>query len=288
MTGPAGLQTQDGSRRLGSQESRTGRGPSNAPPATPACVLRMAPSPSPAECRAARRPEIAWVRADQAHTVYLDNREHALTPMGVSSYLPPPEARPRGTRRRWRCAHLRLAAGLPGEDTSAVTFETPLAGPPHPPGRAGGRPASPGLLVVSWLPVTIGPAAGSSSGVPVTGCAVYADGLKVADVAEATAGSTAGALPAPVGCDVPEDLSENPSLCGESLDSVPAQIPSTTASRLSTGQRCRLLATPVGTHLPSAGASRLRSEAGAYTLSARPPSRPRSSREPRAVSQKHS
>lgn len=37
---------------------------------------------------------------------------------------------------------------------------------------------SPGILVISWLPVTID-AEGSSNGVRVTGYAVYADGQKV-------------------------------------------------------------------------------------------------------------
>lgn len=37
---------------------------------------------------------------------------------------------------------------------------------------------SPGILMISWLPVTID-AAGTSNGVRVTGYAVYADGQKV-------------------------------------------------------------------------------------------------------------
>lgn len=37
---------------------------------------------------------------------------------------------------------------------------------------------SPGIVVISWLPVTID-AEGSSNGVRVTGYAVYADGQKV-------------------------------------------------------------------------------------------------------------
>lgn len=42
---------------------------------------------------------------------------------------------------------------------------------------------SPGILVISWLPVTID-AEGSSNGVRVTGYAVYADGQKVLPVQE--------------------------------------------------------------------------------------------------------
>jgi hypothetical protein len=37
---------------------------------------------------------------------------------------------------------------------------------------------SPGILIISWLPVTID-AAGTSNGVRVTGYAIYADGQKV-------------------------------------------------------------------------------------------------------------
>uniref|UniRef100_A0A8C6JDN5 Uncharacterized protein n=1 Tax=Melopsittacus undulatus TaxID=13146 RepID=A0A8C6JDN5_MELUD len=47
---------------------------------------------------------------------------------------------------------------------------------------------SPGILVISWLPVTID-AEGSSNGVRVTGYAVYADGQKVIEVTSPTAGS---------------------------------------------------------------------------------------------------
>ncbi|CAM9703793.1 unnamed protein product [Rangifer tarandus platyrhynchus] len=210
---------------LGSQESRGRRGSSNSPPGTiriphTACVHLHLLSV------AATSAEVAWVGGSHPHTVYLDNREHALTPMGVNGYtfrhLQP------GTRYQARvevhppCDSLQACQ----EVSSTVTFETPLAGPPHPPlDVLVERHASPGLLVVSWLPVTID-SAGSSNGVPVTGYAIYADGLKVAEVAEATAGSTLlelSQLPRPVTC---QKISvRTMSLCGESLDSVPAQIP---------------------------------------------------------------
>lgn len=87
------------------------------------------------------------------------------------------------------------------------------------------RHTLPGLLVVSWLPVTID-LAGFSNGVRVTGYAVYADGLKVTEVTDATAGSTLlelSQLQLPLLC---QKVSvRTVSLCGESLDSVPAQIP---------------------------------------------------------------
>nr|XP_020754207.1 LOW QUALITY PROTEIN: RIMS-binding protein 3A-like [Odocoileus virginianus texanus] len=211
--------------RPGAQESRDRRGSSNSPPGTiriphTACVHLQLLSV------AATSAEVAWVGGSHPHTVYLDNRERALTPMGVNGYtfrhLQP------GTRHQARvevhppCDSQQACQ----EVSSTVTFETPLAGPPHPPlDVLVERHASPGLLVVSWLPVTIDPA-GSSNGVPVTGYAVYADGLKVAEVAEATAGSTLlelSQLPRPATC---QKISvRTMSLCGESLDSVPAQIP---------------------------------------------------------------
>ncbi|XP_010854351.1 PREDICTED: LOW QUALITY PROTEIN: RIMS-binding protein 3A-like, partial [Bison bison bison] len=211
---------------LGSQESRDRQGSANAPPGTNR-VPRMAPMHLHLQSVVATSAEIAWVGGSHAHAVYLDGREHALTSMGVSSYtfrhLQP------GTRYQ-----VRVEVRPPGDSlqacrektSSAVTFETPLAGPPHPPlDVLVERHPSPGLLVVSWLPVTID-AAGSSNGVPVTGYAVYADGLKVADVAEATAGSTLlelSQLPWPETC---QKISvRTTSLFGESLDSVPAQIP---------------------------------------------------------------
>ncbi|XP_069353253.1 RIMS-binding protein 3A-like [Eulemur rufifrons] len=173
--------------------------------------------------------KITWVYSSSSHphVVYLDDQEHALTPVGVSCYtfhgLHP------GTKYQTR-VEVRLPGYLlqvPWETmSSTITFDTPLAGPPHPPlDVLVERHASPGLLVVSWLPVTID-SAGSSNGVQVTGYAVYADGLKVSEVADATAGSTLlefSQLQVPLTC---QKVSvRTMSLCGESLDSVPAQVP---------------------------------------------------------------
>ncbi|KAM9621782.1 RIMS-binding protein 3B-like [Trichechus inunguis] len=172
--------------------------------------------------------EITWVCSSSSHPhmVYLDDQEHALTPAGVSCYtfhsLHP------ATRYQ-----VRVEVRLPWDllqvhwetMSSTITFATPLAGPPDPPLDVLVEHHSlPGLLVVSWLPVTIN-SAGSSNGVQVTGYAVYADGLKVAEVADATAGSTLldFSLQVPLTC---QKVSvRTMSLCGESLDSVPAQIP---------------------------------------------------------------
>ncbi|XP_003419350.2 RIMS-binding protein 3C-like [Loxodonta africana] len=173
--------------------------------------------------------EITWVCSSSSHPhmVYLDDQEHALTPAGVSCYtfhsLCP------ATRYQAR-VEVQLPwdlLQLPWETmSSTITFATPLAGPPDPPlDVLVEHHSSPGLFVVSWLPVTID-SAGSSNGVQVTGYAVYADGLKIAEVADATAGSTLldfSRLQVPLTC---QKVSvRTMSLCGESLDSVPAQIP---------------------------------------------------------------
>ncbi|EGW09582.1 RIMS-binding protein 3 [Cricetulus griseus] len=172
---------------------------------------------------------ITWASGSNRypHVVYLEDEEHTLTPSGVSCYtfqgLHP------GTRYR-----VRVGVQLPRDllqvlwetMSSTVTFDTPLAGPPDPPlDVLVEHHASPGLLVVSWLPVTID-SAGSSNGVQVTGYAVYVDGFKVTEVADATAGNTLlefSQLRVPLAC---QKVSvRTMSLYGESLDSVPAQIP---------------------------------------------------------------
>ncbi|XP_075627815.1 peripheral-type benzodiazepine receptor-associated protein 1 isoform X9 [Balearica regulorum gibbericeps] len=85
---------------------------------------------------------------------------------------------------------------------------------------------SPGILVISWLPVTID-AEGSSNGVRVTGYAVYADGQKVIEVTSPTAGSVLVDLSQLQMFQVCREVSvRTMSLYGESVDSVPAQISS--------------------------------------------------------------
>lgn len=192
-------------------------------------ALCMAPMQLHLQNVTATSAKIAWVHSSSSHLhmVYLNGQEHALTPAGASCYtfhgLHP------GMRYQAR-VEVQLAwdsLQVHWETTSStITFNTPLAGPPDPPlDVLVEHHASPGLLVVSWLPVTID-SAGSSNGVQVTGYAVYADGLKVAEVADATAGSTLlefSQLQLPLMC---QNVSvRTMSLCGESLDSVPAQIP---------------------------------------------------------------
>ncbi|XP_063574192.1 peripheral-type benzodiazepine receptor-associated protein 1 isoform X13 [Pongo abelii] len=88
---------------------------------------------------------------------------------------------------------------------------------------------SPGILIISWLPVTID-AAGTSNGVRVTGYAIYADGQKIMEVASPTAGSVLVEL-----CQLQllqvcrEVVVRTMSPHGESADSIPAPITPTLA-----------------------------------------------------------
>lgn len=66
-----------------------------------------------------------------------------------------------------------------GEPYFASSCAPPLPGLPDAPLDVQAEPGpSPGIVMISWLPVTID-AAGTSNGVRVTGYAVYADGQKV-------------------------------------------------------------------------------------------------------------
>lgn len=66
-----------------------------------------------------------------------------------------------------------------GEPYFASSCAPPLPGLPDAPLDVQAEPGpSPGIVVISWLPVTID-AAGTSNGVRVTGYAIYADGQKV-------------------------------------------------------------------------------------------------------------
>ncbi|XP_023794796.1 peripheral-type benzodiazepine receptor-associated protein 1 isoform X9 [Cyanistes caeruleus] len=103
---------------------------------------------------------------------------------------------------------------------------------------------SPGILVISWLPVTID-AEGSSNGVRVTGYAVYADGQKVIEVTSPTAGSVLVDLSQLQMFQVCREVSvRTMSQYGESVDSVPAQI----SSVLLESSHCT---SPVCTTVPS-------------------------------------
>uniref|UniRef100_A0A8B9TNT2 RIMS-binding protein 2 n=1 Tax=Anas platyrhynchos TaxID=8839 RepID=A0A8B9TNT2_ANAPL len=125
--------------------------------------------------------EVTWLpcNSNYNHAVYLNGEECDITKPGVywyafrnlqpsTQYVAKLEARPLKTP--WE----EVPEGQE-QNSAVIHFTTPLAGTPDAPldvqVEAG---PSPGILVISWLPVTID-AEGSSNGVRVTGYAVYAD-----------------------------------------------------------------------------------------------------------------
>ncbi|XP_044512541.1 RIMS-binding protein 3-like [Gracilinanus agilis] len=173
--------------------------------------------------------EISWLysNSNYPHMVRLNEQEHSLAEAGVCRYIFPdlqPSSR--------YCVHVEVrppgeASGKPWREmASSIAFTTPLAGPPDPPLDVLVEcHSSPGTLLVSWIPVTID-SAGSSNGVPVTGYAVYADGQKVTEVASPTAGNVLVELSQIQRQKLFQEVSvRTTSHYGESLDSVPAQIP---------------------------------------------------------------
>ncbi|NXL04839.1 RIMB1 protein, partial [Mesembrinibis cayennensis] len=177
--------------------------------------------------------EIMWLpcNSNYNHAVYLNGEECDITKPGVywyafrnlqpsTQYVAKLEARP--LRTPWE----EVPEGQE-QNSAVIHFTTPLAGTPDAPldvqVEAG---PSPGILVISWLPVTID-AEGSSNGVRVTGYAVYADGQKAIEVTSPTAGSVLVDLSQLQMFQVCREVSvRTMSLYGESVDSVPAQISS--------------------------------------------------------------
>uniref|UniRef100_A0A8B9ZJP8 RIMS-binding protein 2 n=1 Tax=Anas platyrhynchos TaxID=8839 RepID=A0A8B9ZJP8_ANAPL len=174
--------------------------------------------------------EVTWLpcNSNYNHAVYLNGEECDITKPGVywyafrnlqpsTQYVAKLEARPLKTP--WE----EVPEGQE-QNSAVIHFTTPLAGTPDAPldvqVEAG---PSPGILVISWLPVTID-AEGSSNGVRVTGYAVYADWT---EVTSPTAGSILVDLSQLQMFQVCREVSvRTMSLYGESVDSVPAQISS--------------------------------------------------------------
>ncbi|XP_068832718.1 peripheral-type benzodiazepine receptor-associated protein 1 isoform X2 [Capricornis sumatraensis] len=176
--------------------------------------------------------EIAWVPSNSslAHAVYLNGEEcpparpstywatfchlrpGTLYQARVEAQLPP--------RGSWEPGRER-----PEPRAATLQFTTLPAGPPDAPLDVQVELGpSPGILIISWLPVTID-AAGTSNGVRVTGYAVYADGQKIMEVASPTAGSVLvelAQLQLLQACRAVAVRTMSPH--GESADSLPAPI----------------------------------------------------------------
>ncbi|XP_053311844.1 peripheral-type benzodiazepine receptor-associated protein 1 [Spea bombifrons] len=176
--------------------------------------------------------EITWqpCNSNYSHALYLNEEPYGVAKAGTywynfSSLRPSTlynvkvEARPQ-----------RIPFELPLErreqKTTVMQLTTPAAGPPDAPLDVQVELGpTPGVLLISWLPVTID-AAGTSNGVRVTGYAVYADGQKVLEVTSPTAGSVLVGMSHLQLLQVSREISvRTMSPSGESVDSVPAQIP---------------------------------------------------------------
>ncbi|XP_064022255.1 peripheral-type benzodiazepine receptor-associated protein 1 isoform X9 [Pogoniulus pusillus] len=195
--------------------------------------LSLAPTMLKVRSVTATSAEVTWLpcSSNYSHAVFLNGEEWDLTKPGVywysfrnlqpsTHYVAKLEARPSQTP--WE----EVPEGQE-QNSAVIHFTTPQAGTPDAPldvqVEAG---PSPGILVISWLPVTID-AEGSSNGVRVTGYAVYADGRKAIEVTSPTAGSVLVDLSQLQMFQVCREVSvRTMSLYGESVDSVPARISS--------------------------------------------------------------
>ncbi|XP_073421901.1 peripheral-type benzodiazepine receptor-associated protein 1 isoform X2 [Dendrobates tinctorius] len=193
----------------------------------------LAPTQLRVRSLSATSAEITWQpsNSNYSHALYLNEESCGLTKAGTywytfSSLRPSTmynvkvEARPQ-----------RIPLELPLErrepKTTVMQLTTPAAGPPDAPldvqVEMGPKP---GVLLITWLPVTID-ASGTSNGVRVTGYSVYADGQKVLEVASPTAGSVLVGASHLQLLQVSREISvKTMSPSGESIDSVPAHIPS--------------------------------------------------------------
>nr|XP_020035225.1 peripheral-type benzodiazepine receptor-associated protein 1 isoform X2 [Castor canadensis] len=191
--------------------------------------------------------EITWVPSNSnlAHAIYLNGEEcpparpstywatfchlrpGTLYQAQVEAQLPPQGSWEPGWER-------------PEQRTATLQFTTLPAGPPDAPLDVQIEPGpSPGILIISWLPVTID-AAGTSNGVRVTGYAIYADGQKIMEVASPTAGSVLVELSQLQLLQVCQEVTvRTMSPHGESADSIPAPIaPALTAACLPARVTC--------------------------------------------------
>ncbi|XP_006889307.1 PREDICTED: peripheral-type benzodiazepine receptor-associated protein 1 isoform X2 [Elephantulus edwardii] len=200
------------------------------------CCLAVGTQVGPSKLRVHRltatSAEITWVpgNSNLAHAIYLNGEEcpparpstywatfcnlrpGTLYQVRVEAQLPP--------RGSWEPGWERLE-----QRAATLQFTTLPAGPPDAPLDVQIEPGpSSGILIISWLPVTID-AAGSSNGVRVTGYAIYADGQKIMEVASPTAGSVLVELSQLQLLQVCREVAvRTMSPHGESADSIPAPI----------------------------------------------------------------
>ncbi|XP_042564494.1 peripheral-type benzodiazepine receptor-associated protein 1 isoform X2 [Clupea harengus] len=191
----------------------------------------VAPTQLRVERVSATSATLVWLpcNSNYVHIVSLNEEECELVKAGCYSlclsnltpnlhYCVKVEARPH--RTPWELPQDRRERRI-----TVTSFSTLPAGPPDAPLDVQlEQGPSPGIALVSWLPVTID-AAGTSNGVAVTGYTIYADKKKVLEVASPTAGS---ALLGPSQIQAVKAAQEltvrTMSPHGESSDSVPMNV----------------------------------------------------------------
>ncbi|KAG7516751.1 peripheral-type benzodiazepine receptor-associated 1 isoform X1 [Solea senegalensis] len=193
----------------------------------------VAPTQLRVERVTATSANLSWLpsNSNYVHIVSLNEEECELVKAGCYSlclkdllpslqYTVKVEARPH--RTPWE-----LPVERREHRSTTITFTTLMAGPPDAPLDVQlEHGPSPGIALISWLPVTID-AAGTSNGVRVTGYTIYADKKKVLEVSSPTAGS---ALLGPSQIQSLQAALEltvrTTSAHGESCDSFPVNVPS--------------------------------------------------------------
>ncbi|CAB1455975.1 unnamed protein product [Pleuronectes platessa] len=176
---------------------------------------------------------LTWLpsNSNYVHIVSLNEEECELVKAGCHSlclnnllpslqYTVKVEARPH--RTPWE-----LPVERREHRSTTTTFSTLMAGPPDAPLDVQlEHGPSPGIALISWLPVTID-ATGTSNGVRVTGYTIYADKKKVLEVSSPTAGSALLGPSQIQSLQAAQELTvRTMSAHGESCDSFPVNVPS--------------------------------------------------------------
>ncbi|XP_034745264.1 peripheral-type benzodiazepine receptor-associated protein 1-like isoform X14 [Etheostoma cragini] len=202
----------------------------------------VAPTQLRVERITATSANLTWLpsNSNYVHIVSLNEEECELVKAGCCSlclnnllpslqYTVKVEARPH--RTPWE-----LPVERREHRSATITFTTLMAVPCPQSGNSGPPDApldvqlehgpSPGIALISWLPVTID-AAGTSNGVRVTGYTIYADKKKVLEVSSPTAGSALLGPSQMQSLLAAQELTvRTTSAHGDSCDSLPVNVPS--------------------------------------------------------------
>ncbi|XP_029303591.1 peripheral-type benzodiazepine receptor-associated protein 1 isoform X2 [Cottoperca gobio] len=197
----------------------------------------VAPTQLRVERITATSSNLSWLpsNSNYVHIVSLNEEECELVKAGCYSlclnnllpslqYTVKVEARPH--RTPWE-----LPVERREHRSATITFTTLMAGPPDAPLDVQlEHGPSPGIALISWLPVTID-ASGTSNGVRVTGYTIYADKKKVLEVSSPTAGSALLGPSQMQSLLAARELTvRTMSAHGESCDSLPVNVPTKLAA----------------------------------------------------------